>query len=484
MSQWALFITVYLLGTSICLALGPRRHPVLCCALGFPIGLAVLAGIELLFLGTGVPFTRVTGLVAMLIVFAAAIVWLRRARPSRFVWQRAAWSTLAFVLVSYVITRENLSVLTYDSHYILLVSGAIARDGVLWPGMLGMLGNYGVFQILAHSLVLFTDHGFLWALQPMFAASAIAVFAIALAQGLDALGVKLRWRALAIAVVTFATFSIYMLLRHAFYIQTNFATATYLLVFCTLFWLSEIEQETSRLPVAFVAIFAVALQRIEGPLICVLFLSLSVLPSRLPSRALLPGLLGASVAVFGWYMLLATGASEDSKFLSPTRSYLMACVLLGFTGYVALSRWRWSTPLPWLNRRAPLLVPALFALALALAFALQLDHMRKSAAGWLQCLTVTPYWEHAWVVICGLALLGLAIPGVPFRWMFVCGIPCNMALILLLVLKRTPYYVGMGDSAARMAIHVVPLAFFYFGLKFLPLLAHEPSASSQVTGDR
>jgi hypothetical protein len=149
----------------------------------------------------------------------------------------------------------------------------------------------------------------------------------------------------------------------------------------------------------------------------------------------------------------------------------MAAIPIAFTAYAGLSAWR---PHPWLsriNQRAPIITIGVLALALVLGFATHFELMYSSVDGWFRCLLQAPYWEHTWIAICALAVLALAAPGPPARALFVCGIPAYMAVILLLVLGRTPYYFGMGDSATRMSIHMVPLAFFYFGLKFIPLVA-------------
>ena len=59
---------------------------------------------------------------------------------------------------------------------------------------------------------------------------------------------------------------------------------------------------------------------------------------------------------------------------------------------------------------------------------------------------------------------------------FVYGVPIYIVLTLLVVYGRDPYRLGPGDSAARMALHVIPMVFFYFGLKFIPLLRATPAA--------
>jgi cell division protein FtsW (lipid II flippase) len=122
------------------------------------------------------------------------------------------------------------------------------------------------------------------------------------------------------------------------------------------------------------------------------------------------------------------------------------------------------------GRRAPVLMLAAAGLGLVAAFALTFDHMVESTNGWISTLLYEPVWQGAWLVLGVMALAALFAPAPPFRWVFVAGILTNLALILLLVLTRVPYYYGMGDSAARMAIHVVPIAFLYFALELLPLL--------------
>jgi len=474
MSQVFLYLALHLLGVAVCLAFGPRRRTLLCAALGFPIGLAVAVAIELLMLGLGIPFTVATGLGAAALVLSACLAVLRtRGWPEARDWSLLLRWTAGFTVGAALLSVLNFSILTYDSHYIVMTGSILAQDGAFAPSIMERLGDYGVFEVLAHSLVMFTRQTFLFSLAPVFAASTVALFGVVLDLALDALEVRVPRRRLLVALVTAATFSAYMLFRHAFYIHTNLGSATYLFGFCALFWLSEVEESTDALPIAFIALTALGLHRIEAPLVCVLFLSLTVLGSRLPARAVLVPLAGFTLATIGWYLLLASGVSASSEFLTPGRCYLLAGITVAFFAYAALSSWRPFAFLRRWHRYMPALLALVFGLALVAAFALRFHHMQSSAAGWFTCLLQAPYWEGVWEAIIVLALLGLFAPAPPNRWVFVVGIPAYMALILLLVWKRTPYYNGMGDSASRMAIHLVPLALFYFALKYIPLLARK-----------
>jgi hypothetical protein len=350
------------------------------------------------------------------------------------------------------------------------MGGAIGRDGAIDAAVLPRLGDYGVFTVLAQSLMCFTRESYLWALPTMLAASTIGLFAVMLSMGLDALNVRLRHRGLVVALVTVTTFTSFMLVHHSFYIQTNLGTAAYLLAFATLIWWSEVTDDRSGLPLAFVAMFAIALHRIEAPAVAVLLMTLALLPGRIPLRATLVPLTAMTVGIAAWNVFLAAALHETSEFLTPTRCYVMAAIPIAFNIYIAASA---SGKLPWLaaiNRRAPMIAITALTLALAGGFATHYELMSQSADRWLHCLVEAPYWGRTWIAIVALGLLGLAVPAPPARTLFVVGIPAYMAVILGLVLFRTQYYFGLGDSATRMSIHLVPLAFFYFGLKFIPLL--------------
>lgn len=479
--QALLFMLLHVVGVSVGLAFGPARRVHLVGALGFLLGLAITVVLELAMMCLDLRFTAVRAAVLLVALAAAALVHAARrgALPRRTVVALALW-TLGVGVVGWIAAYKNLAVMSYDSHYIVMMGVALADDGGFAPDMLAKLGDYGVFSVVAQSLVGFTRGTFLHGLAPMMAASTIAAFGVMLGSGLDAIGARFRGRTLAVIVVVAAAFSSYMVFRHTFYIHTNLGTAAYLLVFCAAFWLAEVTGETGLLPAAFIALVAVALHRIEGPLIATVFGALAVLPSRLPRRTLALGVVAFAVLTVGWYAVMATGLSPESPFLTPRRCYLVAAVPAGFAAYTLLLLWPRARLLEAVNRRIALVMAIAFAVALACAFALRWDHFATSARGWLGSLRYALYWGVAWWWLAGAVIVGLVVPAPPRRWLFVVGVPAYAALVLLLVWGRDPYYIGIGDSANRMAIHMLPLVFFYLGLKYLALLGrHQDDAPAQ-----
>lgn len=478
--QALLFVLLHVVGAAVGLAVGPARRVHLIGALGFLLGLAITVVLELAMMCVDVRFTAVRGAVLLLAIAAAALVRAaRRGALTRRTGLVLALWTLGVAALGSVAALKNIGVMSYDSHYMVMMGIALADDGGFAPGMLARLGDYGVFSVAAQSLVGFTRGTFLYALAPVTAVSTAVAFGVLLDTGLDAIGARFRGRRVAVIVVAAAAFSAYMVFRHAFYIHTNLGTAAYLLVFVAVFWLAEVTEDAQLLPAAFIALVAVALHRIEGPLIATVFAALAVLPSRLPRRPLVLGVAVFAALTLTWYVVMASGLSPDSVFLTPRRCYILGAVPVVFAAYVALA----PRALDALNRRIVLVVAIAFAVALAAAFALRWDHFSVAAKAWFGALTLPLYWGIGWWWVAGAVVLGLALPAPPRRWLFAAGIPAYAALILLLVWGRDPYYIGIGDSANRMAIHLWPLTMFYLGLKYLRLLGRDQDDAPAQAAD-
>jgi hypothetical protein len=469
MTQTLLFVVLHCIGTALCLALGPRRRTALSCALGFSIGLAVMVAVVLLLCAAGIPYTKMTTIaIAALVVGACAWRIARRGIGRDELRIVGIW-TVAFTAASLLLTFPNVSFLTYDSHMLVIFGGAVFDDHGFAPGMIRQLSDWGVFQTIAQSDVGFTRETYLYSLALVLGASTIPVFVLTLGAALDALQANGRRRALLIALVTVVTFSTYMLMRHFFYLHTNLGSAVYLFEFIALWWLAEIERELLWLALAFIAMLALALQRIEHPLICAFFLSMTILRSGLaPYRVLAP--LGLySLAITAWCGVLAANAASDSEFLTPTKCIASAAVVVAFFGYAWLSLVVRLRFIERLNAWLPALAALVVGVGLVFAFATKTEHMMISLEPWYENLWHSDAWAGVWPLIIAIAVAGWFTPAPPHRAAFVWGIPIYFVLIVLLAYGRTPYRISNGDSGTRMAMHLIPITMFYFGIKFIPL---------------
>jgi hypothetical protein len=475
MTQLPLYLAIYVAGVAVGLACGLGRRPLLACALAFPVGLAVMVIAALVMLMAHVPYGVPSGVAAVVLIAGVALAITSRrpaaSRPNRAAWHRIAIASAGFAVVAAGLSWINLTLLSYDSHFMVVWGRAIFDDHALRDPVAVRLSLYGVFIPLAESGAGFTRDSYLYGLTPVLGLSGAAAFAATLWHAAGARGTPARGRARGVGLVTATAFTVYMVWLHSFYIHTNLACATYLVLALAFLWLAEVEGDATFLPIAFVAITAFSLARIENPIIATLLLAMVIPTSRLPARAVLAGLLAHAAVVSAWFLTLAASAPPSSDFLTPGKCYLTVAIVAAFVLDVAvLFRWRWRW-LAALNRRLPVLIAAVVAASAVLAFVARPDHMWESADACYQNLIVSGFWFGVWPAIGALALLGLLVPAPPARAAFVWGLPVYAALILVLAYGRSPYRLGEGDSAARIAIHLVPACFFYFGIKFLPLLA-------------
>jgi hypothetical protein len=460
-SQAALFLAIHLVGITVCLAWGPRRHPALCCALAFPVGLTVVVLLALALLVIGIPYGAWSLGAAIAVPVAAAVRALRRRPVERGALVLAgAWTAAVAVLLP-LLVANNVAVMTHDSFVFVHLGEIVARDGALAPDVFNQLDEWGVFQVVALSLVRFTSVDFLYALPLVLGLSFVPLFGVSLA---IALGDARRPRLIA-GLATAALFTNGMMAFHVTYLHTNLGSAIFLFAYVVLFWLAEVERDPSGLPVAFLCLIAFALQRTETPILAVMFLALTIAQSELPRPAITRGMVAFTVVVGLWFEALAHHTNPLSAFLTPTR-----CRIVWGTLVLALGWWLVADrPLVRrINRWLPPVIGGLAALALAGAFAIEPQHMWTSASHWVTTLRTVPHWGWLWYLVPLLAIAALPAPTPRFRQAFIVGIPVFFAFVLLLALGRDPYAMRIDDSANRMTIHIVPLIVWYLALKAAP----------------
>lgn len=267
MSQTGLFVALHLIGLAVCLGFGPRGRPALCCALGFPVGLALVVLIALGLLVIGIPYNVWSLGAAAMIPVALSVVAIRRHRPlDRDALAVVACWTFVFAVLCPALTAENLAVMTHDSHIFVVLGGLVAGDQGLSPDVFVQLDEWGVFTVVTQSLTIFTSEQLLYALPLVLGLSLVPVFAVTLWHGLGANGASLQRRALLVTLATVALFTNGMVLFHVAYLHSNMGSAVYLFGFVVLFWLAEVENDPSGLPIAFLFLIALALQRTETPI--------------------------------------------------------------------------------------------------------------------------------------------------------------------------------------------------------------------------
>jgi hypothetical protein len=480
-SQVALLVALHGLGVAIALAWGPRARPALACALGFPIGLAAVVAVALPVLAIGLPYGPAL-LGAVAIVAGLAVRGARRRGLDRRGRRVALAWTAGFAAAAAAAATVNLSHLNYDSHQLVALGRAVALDGGFEAGVLERLASWGVFQVIAQSLAVLIGAPYLDALAPVLAASLLGLLAALLAAGAALAGPLGRRGALAIALVVAATASLGMLERHAVFVHTNLGSALYLLAFVGTWWLAEVTDDPSGLPVAFGALLGFALQRIEAPLIALGVVAIAVLPSRLPRPAIGPPLAAVSLAIAMWFLYLAREAPPVGPFLTTG-----SCVAIAGATLAGLAAWRLlgRPRLAPLARHAPAAAAIALGLGLAALFATRPGHMAASLGAWVRDLTELPQWGASAYLLAALAIAAAALPAPPAARRIVgLGVVLVLGMILALAAGRVPYRFHVDDSANRMTLHVLPLLLLYVGLAWVPTVnrpAAAPSAAASAS---
>ncbi len=476
MSQAPLFIVIHLIGLALMLGFGPRGQPYLAPAMAYPAGLAVTVVLAMILLVAGVPYEAWSLGLVVALVAGAGVIGARRRGLERRQLTIAAVGTLAFAGLTVVACLDNVSIMTFDSHWFVMLGRVIGHDHGFAAGTLAEFKPWGVFQAVVQSLHIFTRQDFLYSAPIVFSVAFVGVFAALSSHAASLLGADARRSRLVVALVTVALCTIYMTVRHMLYIHTNFAAGVYLLAFVALFWIAEVSRDPSPLPIAFLSLLAFTFQRVETPVFAVVFLVFTVLQSRLPRRAITPLLVGYGALVAGWYEVLARHVAADAGFLTPTRCRMTAAGVIAFVIVWLLAE---HPLLVWLRRRIPELAAAACAALVALVFALKGAHMLESAMAWSRNLVELPYWGLSWYFIVALVFLSFWLPAPRFRSPFAHAVPVTLVVTLLLAFGRVPYRFSVNDSANRMMMHVLPLIFFYLGLKLVRALASEAPQPSQ-----
>lgn len=471
MTQLPLFVAMALIGTALTLGFGLRNAPHLNASLGFVVGLAATVLTALAILVVGVPLTELSLGLGMLPIVALAV----RAAVKRGVGKRelaiAATWLVGFAVVAAPLCRHNLAIMTFDSHKYVMIGHIIGHDGAILKETYVALAKVGVFQTVVHALHAFTLQDFLFAEPVVFGLSFAGAFLAAGAHAGRLFGVPPARVRITVGLVALALFTISMSVRHIVYIHTNFASGAYVFVYVTLFWFAEISEDATPLPLAFLGLAAFTFQRVEAPAFTLVLLAFTTLPSRLPREKLTPWILTLLAGTIVWYQALARYVPHG-KFLTPSRCHLVSAALVAFALFWLFAmRGSLAT---FVRKHLSQIVAVALALAMVGAFATKFEHMLVSAEAWALNLTELPHWGYSWFFIVVMVFVSLRLPVPRFRQAYSHAIVATLFTVLLLAYGRVPYRFNVNDSANRMTMHILPLMFFYIGLKLLLASRPEP----------
>ncbi|MBA2540537.1 MAG: hypothetical protein H0V17_12925, partial [Deltaproteobacteria bacterium] len=462
------FVALHVLGVVVCMAVGPWQRIWLCSALGFAVGLACMVFVSLGPLLLGAFNFGVMAVLYATLLGVCISVAVNRQRWTRRTLQAAGIGVLGFAALCFPFCYWNFSAFSYDSHMFVMYGRAIGADGHLSSDMLQHLDKWGMFQVVAHAMSAFVKQDYLYGLAPAFAVSMLATFAVVLGEALGELRVGTRHRALWICLAVIVLLAIPLFRFHVVYVHSNMGSSGYLLFFVTMFWLAEVKNDASYLPIAFLSLLAFTVLRVEAVPFALGFLLLTVMTTRVPRQQIVRWYLLYTVVLVAWFALLASIVPTDSVYLTPKKCLLFAAAIaLLFAYWLVRDRW-------WFRRLTPY-IPHLTVVACGLgivaAYLTNEANMRESAEIWLDDLWTSTWWASIWKYVVVLAIVGVFLPAPPFRKSLVLGVWLFFGLILILSSTGTAFGPDIDGSLIRMTIHILPIVVFYGALKFAPLLA-------------
>ena len=462
MSQAVLFLALHLCGVAV--ALAAIRSPKVACAVGFPLGVCLGVVASLLVLILGLPYTAATlgAALAGTAVIGVAVAG-RRGRLDRRALRLAGLWSLGFVAVAAAASAINLSIMSYDSHALVLFGQVIGQDAALSEGLVFRLSHWGVFLPIAQSWAAFLPVEYLWALAPVLGLSLVPLFVLSLDALIAPLELAPATRRRLLALVTAASFTVFFFHHHFIYIHNNIPSAVYLTGFVGLMVIAETRRDAGAAIIAFVLLCGCAVMRVEAPLATLLFAVIFAFPSRLGRATIGVGLGLYAALVSVWYLRLAASAPSSGDFLTAGRCFMVVALVTG----TWILWWLSSHPrLARLVRFTPEIAAATVGLGLVLAFALEPAHMGISARSWAINLVVSDYWGLAWPLLAAVLILAAWLPPFPPARALGFGLAAAVGLIILLAFGRTPYRaIHVGDSANRMMLHLLPLLFLFIGAR-------------------
>jgi hypothetical protein len=469
MSGLTFFVAVYAVGLCWALPARNRLGPGFCCAVAYPFGLLlwVLGSIALVwspFRYSAASAAAGWGMLMVAGVLATALAVRRGARFSGRDLGTLAAGTALFACAAALASRWNLSIWSNDSHVIVSMGRSIAHYGEIAPAIGRELASRDVFQVMVQGASVFVGLPYLYAAPPLLGACFLVLFAQLGARALAHSHTPNAATWSLVGLTTCAMGTTYFFLVHYLYLHENFAAAVFLFLFAACFWIAEREHEPAWLPFAFSFLLAFSLDRVEGPLIAVLFLLIAHSQSRLPARALDGWVIAYAVAVEVWYAALLHYMGDGGgvlrnrpHVLDPDRAGLiMGAVAAACTAALVLRAPRLAA----LRCRVPQLIAGTLAIGVVAALAIDGDKMWKSGRALHKNMT-DGSWGGTWYVLLGLGLLVPALPRVGFHQVFTYGCVALLAFIYLLSFFRAPYAVRWSDTGHRMLISGVPLLYFY-----------------------
>ncbi|MCB9858395.1 MAG: hypothetical protein H6818_22145 [Phycisphaerales bacterium] len=465
-NQWLFAGALQLGGMTLLYAIGRRTIDCTTIVLaGYPVGLLLWVLASLIALLTPLTMTAVSATAIALVITVLAITLdsLRRDGAPGTTGRSLLVGAILFNGVSFLIHQVNLTLISNDSFYLLIIARELGHYGYFTDISGLQLSGWGVFAPVAHSASVFLNEGYLYGMPPLLAMVTLALLFHWIRRSFKSLGVGQIAGIVAAVLAALLLLSTPMYQRHASYIHTNLGSAAFLFIYAGAAYMRFSTGGREWLVLAMFGLIGFSLHRVEAPLVAAIFLAPVAESRDIKFVDRLVATLALAGLMTGWFSVIANFIGDKGWIVTREQipvmlapSWLLVAVVLASAFRPLQSTTRWTTVLmTW----ALLLVVLWF-------FIDKTDHMKKCFDTTAWNLVWTGHWTMTYTVLLFLLAWTPFMRPIRGEALFRATIPAFLLLIVALGAFRKPYRLDDSDSGNRMALHILPAIILYVAVKF------------------
>lgn len=403
--------------------------------------------------------------------------WRRLPRMRGFDVLRGLLVLGAYALMVMTCYRWNLTTMSYDSYYYVLLGGMFVNSAP-FPAFADFFRSYPIFLVVIQGLLQFFGKDCAISIGPLFVACVLSYITFCCIQRLRGCGILAGILGISLLVVVpGALLSSYFLIHQIFYVHNHTVHGALMFLavmeICLLAALHEEEDDGQRAHtlIIFALLGGVAFSRIEGPLIASFILVLLAETKKLTARRFVFGTLVLVAFQLIWalsvwkYRNLSGRVAQAGSFINHDQMFAMMAppIVVSLAYLVSVARksiWTWRY------------LVIFFLIGILIRHAvLRPEHHAETLTSMAYNLLVLVPWGFFWAIAALAACYALRSPR-DLRDLYVGYIIVAYPLIVLaLATFRTPYRQGWGDSGNRMMVHLVPFVTYLVLFRALEIVS-------------
>lgn len=423
--------------------------------------LHVLNSMALIGVGIGLTQTSVVILISVecLGFLIGLIVKQKSAGQLRKVFSLGFWVVgLIYFGLLYLFYKLNLSFITNDSLYLILMGKDLIRSGFKeW--YYASPGWTGLYIPMIQTIGMIFSVEYVWFIQPVMSLIFIAAFLYFAHRSVSRF-ISRKWASIALTyggLLMFLSSNLPFVML--FYIHTNFLSSLFLFLAVMGLYFAIEEKNDGYLNLSLISLISFSFLRIENVIIALAIIFYYLASGRLSLKqsikAFIPYLVFQVIWLLGVYSMEIDSYLDS---LSKWQLLVMAGACMGMIIIVLISQSRFLKSFLQLTGK---LLPFVFLAGWAILAARDPESLIINFRSIGTNMFISGNWGLFWWGITVLALISLFHSKFPQKEVLIRIIVSFVMIIHILGFFRHPYHNLWYDSANRMMIHIAPLVLFF-----------------------